>query len=164
MEATLTGGSSGSAGPSTASAPASASRKRRPEVDIEDIDPNAGADASSPSVVVEAPGTKSQAERSVADIDPQSGDGTDIANLVFAHPGVSDLLPGKVGCQSRTRAIAAPEVGVSLTGVVGGSDSHKAKQPQRHGPEQRIFGNRIPRMSSSGSRSARACGPDHSSE
>ena len=39
--------------------------------------------------------------------------------------------------------IAAPEVGVLLTGVVGGSGSQKAKQPQRHGPEQRILGNRI---------------------
>ena len=37
-EATLTGGSSGSAGPTTASAPAPSSRKRRPDVDIEDID------------------------------------------------------------------------------------------------------------------------------
>ena len=49
----------------------------------------------------------------------------DIANmsiLVIFHLGVGDLLPGKVGCQSEDRMIAAPEVGVLLAGVTGGSD------------------------------------------
>ena len=84
VEATLTGGSSGSGGPSTAPPIASAARKRRPEVDIEEIDPAAGESASSPSVIVETTGTKRQADTSVADIDPQSGDGADVAALVFA--------------------------------------------------------------------------------
>ena len=68
-----------------------------------------------------------------------------MSNLVIAHPGVGDLLSGKVGCQSRDRVIAAPEVCVLLAGVIGGSGPEQAARPQRHGPEQRIFGNCIPR-------------------
>ena len=86
VEATLTGGSSGSGGPTIAPPIAPASRKRRSDVDIEEIDPAAGESASSPSVIVETTGTKWQADTSVADIDPQSGDGTDVAALVFAPP------------------------------------------------------------------------------
>ena len=47
--------------------------------------------------------------------------------------------------QSVTRAIAAPEVGALLAGVIGGSGPRQATRSQWHGPEQRIFGNRIPR-------------------
>ena len=71
---TLTGGSSGSGGPLSVHPVAAASRKRRAEVEVADIDPSAGDAAASPSVVVENTGTKRQADTSVADIDPQSGD------------------------------------------------------------------------------------------
>ena len=77
-------------------------------------------------MVVETTGTKRQAETSVADIDPQSGDGAVVANLVLAHSGVGGELFGKVGCQSGTRVIAAPEVGALLAGVAGGSGSRHA--------------------------------------
>ena len=85
-EATLTGGSSRSAGPAVEPQATPASRKRRADVTIEEIDPAAGGAASGPNVVVETTGTKRQAETSVADIDPQSGDGADVAALVFAPP------------------------------------------------------------------------------
>ena len=83
-EATLTGGSSGSGRPSIARPIATASRKRRSNVDIEEIDPAVGESASSPGVIVETTGTNRQADTSVADINPQSGDGADLAALVFA--------------------------------------------------------------------------------
>ena len=57
-EATLTDGSAVSAGPAVAPKAAPASRKRRADVTIEEIDPVAGDAASSPSVVVETTGTK----------------------------------------------------------------------------------------------------------
>ena len=101
-------------------------------------------------MAAEATGTKRQAETSVADIDPQSGDGVDVAAPVFAPSAeVGDSLTAdKVGCQlGGTRVFAASvEVGALLTtGVSGGSVPRPATRPQRLGPEQRIFGNRIPR-------------------
>ena len=68
-DATLMVGFSGSAGPVVAPQAAPASRKRRADVTIEEIDPAAGDAASSPNVVVETTGKKRQAEKSVADID-----------------------------------------------------------------------------------------------
>ena len=44
--------------------------------------------------------------------------------MVIALPGVGGLRPGKVGCQSKDRAIAATEVGVLLAGETGGSGSN----------------------------------------
>ena len=114
-EAILTGGSSGSAGPAAAPQIAPASRKRRPDVDIEEIDSSAGDAASSPSVVVETTGTKRQAEKSVADIDPQSGDRADVAALMFAALAEvgGSLAAGEVRCQlGDSRVFAASmEVG-----------------------------------------------------
>ena len=87
VEATLTAGSSASGtAPAASSAVApsggsSTSRKRAAETAIEDIDPNAGGDADTPSVTVETAGVKRRAEATVADIDPRAGDGTDISNL-----------------------------------------------------------------------------------
>ena len=60
-EATLTGGSSGSAGPAVEPQVAPASKKRRADVTVEEIDPAAGDAAPSPSVIVETTGTKRQA-------------------------------------------------------------------------------------------------------
>ena len=82
VEAPLTGGSSGSEGPSTVPPAAMTSRKRRADVEIADIDASAGDAAASPSVITESTGTKRQADTSVRDIDPQSGDGADVAALV----------------------------------------------------------------------------------
>ena len=101
-------------------------------------------------MVAETTGTKRQAETSVADIDPQPGDGADVAILVFAAPAeVGALLPaGVVGCQSGPRVIAAPAVVGDLlaVGVTGCPVPKLAMRPQRHGSEQRIFGDRIPRQ------------------
>ena len=51
-EATLTGGSSGSAGPADARQAAPSNRKHRADVTVKEIDPAAGDAASSPSMVV----------------------------------------------------------------------------------------------------------------
>ena len=73
-EATLTGGSSRSGGPEPV-----ASRKRGPEVDIQEIDPAAGGAADTPETVVEHTGTKRQSDTDISEIDPRAGDGTDIS-------------------------------------------------------------------------------------
>jgi hypothetical protein len=122
-------------------------RRKRP-ADAPPADPRA-TNTDTPEVEV-ITGTKRQADTSVADIDPQSGDGADVAALVIAHSAEDndELTAEKVGCQSGgTRVFAAPvEVGVLLaTGVEGCSVPRHATRPQRHGLQQRIFGNRIPR-------------------
>ena len=98
---------------------------------------------------METSGTRRQADTTVADIDPQGGDGSDVAALVIAAPAeVGDpLAAGVVGCQSSARVTAlSAEAGDLLAAeVVGCSAPRQATRPQRHGPEQRIFGNRIPR-------------------
>ena len=94
-----------------------------PTVDIDEIDPSAGVAASSPEVVVETSGTKTQADTTVADINPQSGAGADVAALVFAAPAeVGDLRAAAVvGYQSGTRVFApSAEVGDLLTAEVVG--------------------------------------------
>ena len=145
-ETALTGGSmgSGTSAPSPAAVSAgsdgAASRKRRPSVDIRDLDPNAGDTADAPTVVEERTGTKRQAETAISDIDPRAGDGADISLAdASAQRGT---MPGAVlGGQSGQRATASPQRGSIPGGVVCGS----GRRLQRHGPERRIFGNRVPR-------------------
>ena len=145
-EATLTGGSLGSGGPVQSPAAESAgsdqttSRKRRPSIDIRDLDPNAGDDADRPAVVEERESRKRQAETAVSDIDPQAGDGADIS-LADAAPQRGTKPGGVLGGRQGQVAIASPQRGTMPGGVAGGS----GKRAQRYGPEQRIFGNRIPR-------------------
>ena len=93
---------------------------------------------------------KSQAETSVTDIDPLSGDGADVAALDFAAPAEvgGSLAAGEVGFQfGGARVLAASvEVGDLLaTEVDGCSVPRPATRLQRHSPEQRIFGSRIPK-------------------
>ena len=135
-EATLTGGSSGS-GTSTQAV----SRKRGPETDIREIDPAAGDAADAPETIVERTGTKRQSETDISEIDPRAGDGTDIS--VVDASMQRGTKPGIVlGDQDGQRASASPQRGSTPGGVAGGSGNRK---PQRHGPEQMIFGERIPR-------------------
>ena len=134
-EATLTGGSSGSGGPSIAPPTATASRKRRADVDIEEIDPAAGESASSPSVIFENTGTKRQADTSVADIDPKSGDGADVAAMVFAPPAeVGDVLTAeKVGCQMGYSGARRPGGGWRFARHWG---KWRLGAPARHAPAE----------------------------
>ena len=138
--------SSSSAPSSSAAVPsrlsAALSRKRRPEVDTEDLDPRAGGDAHIPEVVIETSGTKRRADRAVADIDPSAGDGTDVS-LVDASPQ-RGTMPGGVPGDQGNRAIASLGDGDPLAGLPGVAGGPTSVRRQRHGPAQRIFGDTIP--------------------
>jgi hypothetical protein len=112
-EATMTGGFSGSGGPSLPTPgtlprpirpgeqvpirPSEEFRGRKRAADEPPDDPRA-TNADTPEVEVIA-GTKRQADTSVADIAPQSGDGVDVAAMVIAHSEEAgdELISEKVG-------------------------------------------------------------------